>query len=95
MKLTWRRHQWLLALACPSSLKVTTWKHALGCLFYVQLVLQKVQNHMNFVFMLWSLFVIKFFTWKDECDEAGGDGHGSKDEGGDDGADLGQGGHCR
>ena len=42
-----------------------------------------------------SFFPIKFFTWKDECDEAGGDGHGSKDEGGDDGADLGQGGHCR
>ena len=98
MKLTWRRHQWLLALACPSSLKVTTWKHALGCLlpyFMFGWSYRKVQNHMNFVFMLWSLFVIKFFTWKDECDEAGGDGHGSKDEGGDDGADLGQGGHCR
>ena len=80
MKLTWRRHQWLLALACPSSLKVTTWKHALGWLF---------------VFMMWSLFVIEFFTWKDECDEAGGDGHGPKDEGGDDGADLSQGRHCR
>ena len=36
---------------------------------------------------------IKFSTWQDECDEAGGDGHGAKDEGGDDGADLSQGGH--
>ena len=43
------------------------------------------------------LFILKFFiefsTWQDECDEAGGDGHGAKDEGGDDGADLSQGGH--
>ena len=36
---------------------------------------------------------VTLFTWKDECDEAGGDGHGSKDEGGDDRADLSQGRH--
>ena len=36
----------------------------------------------------------KMVTWQDEGDEAGCDGHGAKDEGGDDGADLGQGGHC-
>ena len=41
-----------------------------------------------------NFFFFKFSTWQDECDEAGGDGHGAKDEGGDDGADLGQGGHC-
>ena len=38
-------------------------------------------------------YLSKISTWQDECDEAGGDGHGAKDEGGDDGADLSQGGH--
>ena len=37
----------------------------------------------------------KMVTWQDERDEAGCDGHGAKDEGGDDRADLGQRRHRR
>ena len=45
--------------------------------------------------LLNSTMSFKMVTWQDEGDEAGCDGHGAKDEGGDDRADLGQRRHRR